>query len=289
MANCRVVVLCCACLMAAPAFAQSVEVKKYLNAAVTLFENLEYEKALKQLQRARSKAQGADDEGKIALLEGVVFAEMGKEEQALTAFKSGFGMDVKAKLPVEVSRKVASLAERARANVLKVLAPQLEQERLEAEKKALDEKRKSDEEAAAAQRAETKQREDSLRQREAVPTVAVEQGPTLRSRAWIPGAIGLLGAGVATYFFVNAGAKARSLQTDMTLTESAAASLRDAGRTSQTAGFISAAVAVAGLGTAAVFFLFGGPKADASTPTLGFVVVPGGGLVTVGFEFGAAR
>ena len=51
------------------AFGQSAEVKKYLNAAVALYENLEYEKALKQLSTARLKSSGAEDDARISLLE----------------------------------------------------------------------------------------------------------------------------------------------------------------------------------------------------------------------------
>ena len=75
-------------LMTTPAFAQSAEVKKYLNTAITLYENLEYEKALKQLKNASAKAKGPDDEAKIGLLEAIVLADMGREERALTAFKT---------------------------------------------------------------------------------------------------------------------------------------------------------------------------------------------------------
>ncbi len=279
-------------LASSPAFAQSVEVKKFLNAAVTLFENLEYEKALKQLQKARAKSAGADDEGRIALLEGVVLAEMGKEEQALTAFKSGFGMDVKAKLPVEVSRKVSSLAERARANVLRVLGPQLEQERLDAERKATEAKNKAEEEAARL--AESKRREERERQTDFPPpragvSTAVASPSTVRSKAWIPGAVGLVAAGVSTYFFVTAGGKATQLGSGMSLSESEAAQLRDSGKTNQTLGWVTAGVAAAGLVTAGAMFLFGGPPAANESPSLAFVPLPGGGLVSLQFSFGGAQ
>ena len=103
-------------LLTTPAFAQNAEVKKYLNTAITLYENLEYEKALKQLKSAKAKAKGPDDEARIALLEGVVLADMGREEKALTAFKTAFSVDLVAKLPVEVSPKVSAVAEKARTS-----------------------------------------------------------------------------------------------------------------------------------------------------------------------------
>ena len=64
-------------LSALPAFAQSAQVKKYLNTAITLYENLEYEKALKQLKSAKAKSAGPDDDAKIALLDECVVSENG--------------------------------------------------------------------------------------------------------------------------------------------------------------------------------------------------------------------
>ena len=147
-------------LMTTPAFAQSAEVKKYLNTAITLYENLEYEKALKQLKNARQKASGPDDEAKVSLLEAIVLADMGREEKALTAFKTAFSVDLEAKLPVEVSPKVQAVADKARANVRKMLAPQIEAAKAEEEKRLAEEKKRADEDAARLAEARRVEAED---------------------------------------------------------------------------------------------------------------------------------
>ena len=155
-------------LATTPAFAQSAEVKKYLNTAITLYENLEYEKALKQLKSAAAKAKGPDDEAKIALLEGVVLADMGREERALTSFKTAFSVDLEAKLPVEVSPKVQAVAEKARANVRKMLAPQIEAAKQEEEKRLADEKKRAEEEKRLAEE-KRKQDEEEAKKNQPPP------------------------------------------------------------------------------------------------------------------------
>src|SRR5437016_5135041 len=99
--------------------AVSKDVQKYLNAAATMIENLEYEKAQKQLDRAKGKSQGAEDDAQIAFYQGVLYSEWGKTDQALTAFKTGLSMDPDANLPLAVSPKVRKVFEEARANVKK--------------------------------------------------------------------------------------------------------------------------------------------------------------------------
>lgn len=273
-------------LLANAAFAQSPEVKKYLNTAITLYENLEYEKALKQLKNARGKAKGPDDEAKIALLEGVVLADMGREEKALTAFKTAFSVDLEAKLPVEVSPKVQAVAEKARANVRKVLAPQLEAEKAEEERRLAEEKRKAEEDAARV--AELKRQEDE--KNKMVPPPAVVKpatgGPSARSRSWIPGVIGLASAGVATGFLVSASGKHTALLNGTAPPEQAVA-YRDTGKTDATLGYVFTGVAAAGIGAAVVMLIAGG--APESTPAVSVVPLEGGGYVSVGFSFGGAR
>jgi tetratricopeptide (TPR) repeat protein len=149
---------------------ESPEVQRYLNAAAALHENLDYEQALAQLQKAKKKSKGAEDDAAIALYEGVVLSHLGKEDKAVTAFKTALSLKPNAKLPLEVSPKVEALFARARESVEKVLAPQREEEeRRLAEQKAredaerrqreAEEKRLADEKAAAeAQRLEAQRR-----------------------------------------------------------------------------------------------------------------------------------
>lgn len=289
----RALIICLA-LLAPAALAQSKEVTKYLNTAITLYENLEYEKALKQLKLARAKSAGADDDAKVALLEGVVLADMGREEKALTAFKTGFSVDVEAKLPLEVSPKVQAVAEKARANVRKMLAPQLEAQRAEEQRKAAEDARRAAE-AEAAQRkeaerlAELKRQEDEERARNQPPPMVVKSagGPSARTLALVPGAVGLIAGGVATGLLVSASGKHAALL-DGTASPADAAQLRDTGKTEATLGYVFTGVAVAGVGAALVMFLAGAPK---DAPAVALVPLEGGGFASVTFslDLGGSR
>jgi len=276
-------------LAAFTARAQSPDVKKYLNAAITLYENLEYEKALKQIKKAKPKAQGPDDEAKIGLLEGIVLADMGKEQEALTAFKTAFGIDLEAKLLVEVSPKVQAVADKARENVRKMLAPQIEAQRLEAEKLKAEEQAKADAAARAEveRQAELKRQEEEERRKNAPPPAVVKQsGPSMRSLSWIPLAVGVASAGVAAGLLIDASSKYNSLVNGTAPPESAA-SIRDAGKAEATLGYVFIGVAGAGVAAAALMYFLG---ADSGAHAA-LVPVPGGAFASVSFalDLGGAR
>lgn len=272
--------------LAGPARAQSAEAKKYLNAAITLYENLEYEKALKQLQKARTRAAGPDDEARISLLEGCVLADMGKEEKALTAFKTAFGIDVEAKLPVEVSPKVQVVVDKARANVRKMLAPQFEAQKAEEEKRLAEEEKRLAEEKEKARKAEEEKalaeqrRRDEEEARRLQPppaVVAKPAGASLRTYSWIPGVVGLASAGAATFFLVGANSRYQALVSGTPTPEEALAH-RDTGKTYATLGYVFSGVAVAGVATAVVMFALGGGDAP---PPVALGLSPGGAFVLV--------
>lgn len=274
-------------LLTTPAFAQNAEVKKYLNTAITLYENLEYEKALKQLKNAKSRASGPDDEAKIALLEGVVLADMGREEKALSAFKTAFSVELEAKLPVEVSPKVQAVAEKARANVRKMLAPQIEAARAEEEKRLAAEKLRADEEAAKVAEQRRLEAEERAKNQPPPAVVAKATGPSARSLSWIPGVVGLASAGVATGMFVSASAKQSSLLNGTAAPEQAIA-IRDSGKTEATLGYVFTGVGVAGVGAAVLMFALGGAS---DAPAVSAVPLQGGGYVAVSWnlDLGGAR
>lgn len=258
-------------LLALPAQAQSAEVKRFLNAAMTLYENLEYEKALRQLKKARVKATGPDDEMKVSLLEGIVLADLGKEERALTAFKTAFGFDVEAKLPLVVSPKVVVIAENARSSVRRLLKPQLEQEQ--------EEQRLAQESARVAKAQQ--------QQRDAAPTRAVESTSTAEVRptasvrvgAWVAAGVGLGCAGAATYFLLSANARYWALR-EATLEPSRATTVRDEGKRFAMLGYVFSAVAALGVGTAIAMFVLSARPAPAVSVTMS--VSPWG--ATVGFQ-----
>ena len=260
------VAICAALVCSSLAHAQSAEVKKYLNAAVTLYENLEYEKALKQIQRAKTKSAGASDDAAIALYEGIVYADMGKEDLALRSFKTGLSMEPEAKLPLEVSPKVEKVFNRARESVQKLLGPQLEkqreEERLKAEaekQKAEEEQRKKDEEAARL--AAIKPAEPDR----PPPAVVVKPapGPSVRVLGFIPLGVGVASAAVATYFLVSAKGNLDALNAG-TAPPASATSFRDSGKTDATLGYVFSGVAAAGIVAAAVMFAVGGDSTHVS-------------------------
>jgi tetratricopeptide (TPR) repeat protein len=268
-------------LLTTPAFAQSAEVKKYFNTAITLYENLEYEKALKQLKAATQKAKGPDDEAKIALLEGVVLADMGREEKALTAFKTAFSVDLEAKLPVEVSPKVQAVAEKARANVRKMLAPQIEAAKVEEEKRLAEEKKRADEEAARVAEQRRVEAEERAKNQPPPAVVTKPAGPSVRGLSWIPGVVGLASAGVATGLLLSANGKYTALVKGTATTEQAAG-FRDSGKIEATLGYVFIGVAVAGIGAAVTMFAIGGNN-DAA-PTVSAVPLQGGGYVSMSWK-----
>ena len=269
-------------LLTTPAFAQSAEVKKYFNTAITLYENLEYEKALKQLKAATAKAKGPDDEAKIALLEGVVLADMGREEKALTAFKTAFSVDLEAKLPVEVSPKVQAVAEKARANVRKMLAPQIEAAKAEEEKRLAEEKKRADEEAARlAEQRRVEAEERAKNQPPPAVVVTKPAGPSLRGLSWIPGVVGLASAGVATGLLVSASGKYKALVNGTAPVDQADA-YRRTGKTEATLGYVFIGVGVAGIAAAVTMFAIGGSN-DAA-PTVSAIPLQGGGYVSMSWK-----
>ncbi len=266
-----------------PAAAQNAEVKKFVNSAISLYENLEYEKALKQLAKARVKATTPDDEVKVTLLEAVVLADMGREDKALTAFKAGFGIDLDAKLPVDVGPKVQAVADKARASVRKLMAPALEAQKAEEERKAAEEKARADEVTRLA--AEEKRKADEDRARNAPPPAVVTaappvkeaSGPSVRSLSWIPGVVGLASAGVGTYFLISASGKYNALLNG-SVDLATANGYRTSGPTDALVGDILVGVGVAGVLGAVAMFVFGAPApAVALVPTREGAVLSFGG------------
>jgi len=150
--------------------AQTDDVQRYLTAAARLYESLEYERALEQLDRAKKLSRGVDDDIAVALYEGVIRADLGQKDESVAAFKTGLFLKSDAKLPVKVSPKVEATFEAVRADVKKELAPILAKQEAERAKKAqeaaAEAKRKADAEAAA-RKAEAAKLEAERKAREA--------------------------------------------------------------------------------------------------------------------------
>ena len=138
-----------ALVLSAVARADSESMTRFLNAALRLYENLEYERALEQVQNARKTAVTPDEQATVNLYEGMVLFDLGRTEDAQGAFRAALLLDPNAQLPLKVSPKVKAGFEQMRNAVNRELAPLLakqeeerrkkaEQERLGAEQRAND-------------------------------------------------------------------------------------------------------------------------------------------------------
>ncbi len=96
--------------------------QSYLRAAVQLYEDLEYERALSQLQRARRIARGVAQDVSLGVHEGILLAELGRRDEARAAFETALLLDPDAKLPLPVSPKLEREFESIRERVLTTLA-----------------------------------------------------------------------------------------------------------------------------------------------------------------------
>jgi tetratricopeptide (TPR) repeat protein len=266
-------------LAALPSFALTKDVKKYLQAAATLYENLEYEKALKQIDRARGKANGAEDDTQISLYEGIVLSDMGKEEKALTAFKTGLSLDPEVKLPLEVSPKVEAVFEKARANVKKMLAPQLAREEEERKRKEQEEEKQR---LAAAEKArlDEEARAAALKPapKESTTVTAAPARSGSRGYAWVPAVGGVAFAGVGTVFLLQAKGRYDGL-VGGTVAPAQAATSRDEGKSLQTTGLVLTGVGAAALIAAGAMFAMGG--GDESSAQLNVSFAPGQAFVGI--------
>jgi hypothetical protein len=104
-----------------PAHAQG-KFERHLTAAVRLYQSLEYERALTQIELARKLPHSSEQEVELSLYEGIILAESGKQESSAAAFKSALLVQPEAALPVKVSPKVKSLFESVREQVVRELA-----------------------------------------------------------------------------------------------------------------------------------------------------------------------
>jgi tetratricopeptide (TPR) repeat protein len=250
-------------LSAFHAVAQSDDVAKYLQAATALYENLEYGKALAQIQKAKAKAKTPDDEAKCAILEGIVLAEMGKDEKASTAFKEAFGIEPDLKLPVAVAPKIAQLADRAREQVKKTLAPTLAAKKAEDDRRAAELKLQQEEEQKRRQEALAKAAKDEEEQKKLLqpPKVVAKPAPasSVRQFSWIPGVFGLAAGGAAIACLLLANGQRDALMNAVAPLPNPA-QVRDAGKTFNTLGIVATSVAVASIGAAIAMFIAGAPK-----------------------------
>jgi tetratricopeptide (TPR) repeat protein len=200
---------------APPALAQADDVGRYLVAAARLYENLEYERALDQLNKARKLSRGPDDDAVISLYEGIILGDMGKRDASLSAFREGLLLNPEIQLPVRVAPKVQKAFEDMRTAVKKEMAPVLAKREEERQRRALRDEQQKKEQERAAQAARTPPSND--RPLEAVltpsgpgpappPLVIVGPPPPTRSVPVAPlvlAGIAVAAAGTGAYFGVQ--------------------------------------------------------------------------------------
>jgi hypothetical protein len=107
--------------------ADTEEVRNYLISIRNLFEDLEYERALSQIQLAQRLPREVEEEVALALYEGIIQYELNSPEQSTAALKSALLLRPGAELPVQVSPKLEQFFESVRQRVRLQRAPQLTQ------------------------------------------------------------------------------------------------------------------------------------------------------------------
>jgi hypothetical protein len=108
-----------ACLAVVPA-ARAQSSNRYLNAAMKLYADLEYESALDNLKKARDKGGLTDDEDiQSSLYMGLLQVELGNPADAESAFKAALALKCEIALPKTVSPKAVAMFEKARKDIWK--------------------------------------------------------------------------------------------------------------------------------------------------------------------------
>ncbi len=103
-------------LRPAVSFADDSDVQRQISSAVSLYDDLEYERALEQLAKARPLAVTRDDQVALFLLEGIILADLGRTEPSNAAFRAALALDPEARLPMQVSPKVVAEFQSLRAD-----------------------------------------------------------------------------------------------------------------------------------------------------------------------------
>lgn len=118
------IVLGVALMLVSPAWSQppGPDFQARMSAASQSYEELDYEHALEQLDAAKAVARDDGERSRVAVLQGIVLADLGRRPESLSAFKQGLSLVPDAQLPVKVSPKVSRDFEDVRKNVQRELA-----------------------------------------------------------------------------------------------------------------------------------------------------------------------
>ncbi|MHA7631622.1 hypothetical protein [Corallococcus sp. M7] len=105
-----------------PAASPAPDFQARMSAASQAYEELDYELSLEQLDAAMGVARVSGERGRVAILRGIVLADLGRRQESLASFKEGLSLLPDASLPVKVSPKVSRDFEEVRRNVQRELA-----------------------------------------------------------------------------------------------------------------------------------------------------------------------
>jgi tetratricopeptide (TPR) repeat protein len=108
-----------------PSVCQAEEVRgaqAYLDKALRLYDELDYEQALEQLALGRSVSMGVGDDIDLSLCEGLILAELGRSEASDAALTAALLLQPTAKLPRHTPPKVLRRFEELRKQAEQQLA-----------------------------------------------------------------------------------------------------------------------------------------------------------------------
>jgi hypothetical protein len=100
----------------APAAAAPVHDNAHLGAAMRLYQRLDIEAAIAELQQAESSAN-EDDTVQILIYRGLIFADQGKTNEATDQFKRALAIRPWAEVPADTSPRVAKTFSDARKSI----------------------------------------------------------------------------------------------------------------------------------------------------------------------------
>lgn len=229
----------------------SSDVKGTIALVRRLYEDLEYERALKEIERARRMSPNVETNVTLNLYEGIILAELIRMDDANDAFRAALLLDPDAKLPVRVSPKLQQNFEFVRIEVQQELA--LLHDRREAQRRF--------EESSAQQEPKPEVATTAESPVTPIKTEAVAEGNP-RSRALIPAIVGgvFVAAGGVSYGLARREqSKLRGDDPDLATRADAHASA-SRGRTLQTVGLGLLGGGVVGLGVASGLYLLGSPS-----------------------------
>jgi tetratricopeptide (TPR) repeat protein len=256
--------------MKEPATRRPKELRTYLQAALRLYESLDYEQALEKLGRAKSYVRTLEDDALLSFYEGIILADLNRKEESKAAFRAGLLLKPDARLPMKVSPKVEQDFEAVRADVQRELASQQVPLEPEPPPEVVQQPPPTQEKQAAT--ASSAAGADPARPAEArrpvlspapsTPGVAAAPSPRPRVLAYalMGGGVAVAGAGV---FLGLSGLSFNERKQELTIDEAVKA--RATASTQLSAGSVLLGVGLAALGTGTVLLLLPGRETGATS------------------------